>query len=123
MPQDTDPTGSTNIHPNAPRTEMDTGEVAVVAGPDSVMRVTIPEGGLRIGTASGNQLRLTDPTVSRIHYELRLRAGSVQLTDAGKAGRPSSRAVVLRASHRTVRAIADRAPRAFARGNVDRQRA
>src|SRR5262249_7531749 len=44
---------------------------------------TIPAGGLRIGTAPGNPMRLRDSTVSRIHCELRLKRDVVQLVDAG----------------------------------------
>ena len=46
-------------------------------------RITIPVGGVRIGTASGNNLQLHDTTVSRIHCELRGKRGWVQILDVG----------------------------------------
>ena len=57
--------------------------MVVLDGSDRGTRVSIPAGGLRIGTAAGNHLQLHDSTVSRIHCELRLRRGCVQLIDAG----------------------------------------
>jgi transcriptional regulator with GAF, ATPase, and Fis domain len=65
------------------RAEVETGDVIVIDGLDCGARATIPAGGLRIGTANGNGLRLRDPTVSRIHCELRPKRGCVQLIDAG----------------------------------------
>jgi transcriptional regulator with GAF, ATPase, and Fis domain len=65
------------------RAEIETSDVVVIEGADVGKHATIPAGGLRIGTAAGNQLRLRDPTVSRIHCELRPKRGCVQLVDAG----------------------------------------
>jgi DNA-binding NtrC family response regulator len=47
---------------------------SIVSGPDAGREATIDSGSLRVGTAENNDLRLTDPTVSRYHAELR-RAG------------------------------------------------
>jgi transcriptional regulator with GAF, ATPase, and Fis domain len=66
-----------------PRTEIEAADVVVVEGPDAGAHAPIPASGLRIGTAAGNQLRLRDPTVSRIHCELRPKKGCVQFTDSG----------------------------------------
>ncbi|HEY2511977.1 MAG TPA: sigma 54-interacting transcriptional regulator [Polyangiaceae bacterium] len=66
-----------------PGAELETCDVVVLDGSDRGTRVSIPAGGLRIGTAAGNHLQLHDTTVSRIHCELRLRRGCVQLMDAG----------------------------------------
>ncbi len=48
---------------------------SVVSGPDRGASARVDSGALRVGTAENNALRLTDPTVSRYHLELR-RAGS-----------------------------------------------
>ena len=55
----------------------------VVDGPSRGTRVALPEGVARVGTARGNELRLADPTVSRVHCELRVRSGSVVVRDCG----------------------------------------
>ncbi|HTQ45953.1 MAG TPA: FHA domain-containing protein, partial [Polyangiaceae bacterium] len=55
----------------------------VVDGPSRGTRVALPEGVARVGTAQGNELRLADPTVSRVHCELRVRSGSVVVRDCG----------------------------------------
>ena len=65
--------------PTAPLLGVD---LVVIEGPDRGAR-TLASGITRIGTAASNNLRLTDPTVSRLHCELRLRERSVQITDAG----------------------------------------
>ncbi len=58
-------------------------ELIVVAGPDTGERLKLTEGVARIGTAPSNDLRLTDPTVSRIHTELRLAESGILVRDAG----------------------------------------
>jgi transcriptional regulator with PAS, ATPase and Fis domain len=55
----------------------------VVDGPSRGARVGLAEGVARVGTAQGNELRLADPTVSRVHCELRVRSGSVIIRDCG----------------------------------------
>src|SRR5262249_17012635 len=82
-PSDSPPSHATNLHESEPRAEIETADVVVIEGVDQGARVTIPASGLRIGTAAGNELRLHDPTVSRIHCELRLKRGSVELIDPG----------------------------------------
>jgi transcriptional regulator with PAS, ATPase and Fis domain len=57
-------------------------DLVVVEGPDKGARVSAA-GVTRIGTAASNNLRLGDPTVSRLHCEMRLRERSVQILDAG----------------------------------------
>jgi DNA-binding NtrC family response regulator len=56
--------------------------VVVVEGPDRGARLALGSGTARIGTAGGNHLRLTDPTVSRLHAELQLRRDGIRLTDS-----------------------------------------
>ena len=58
-------------------------EVHVIAGPDRGSELALTRGSARIGTAPSNDLRLTDPTVSRLHLELEVRASSVRVVDAG----------------------------------------
>jgi transcriptional regulator with GAF, ATPase, and Fis domain len=66
-----------------PQAEIETGEVVVVDGLDRGLRTMIPAEGLRIGTAPTNGLRLTDPTVSRIHCELRMERAWIHFSDLG----------------------------------------
>jgi DNA-binding NtrC family response regulator len=63
--------------------EMGSIIIQVVDGPNRGMRSSVPQGGLRVGTAPSCQLRLTDMTVSRIHCELELRRDGVRLRDGG----------------------------------------
>jgi transcriptional regulator with PAS, ATPase and Fis domain len=60
-----------------------TAEIVVLDGPDRGRRHTLAAGTAKIGTAPGNHLRLTDPTVSRIHCELTLVPGGVRIADTG----------------------------------------
>jgi len=57
--------------------------VEVLEGPDAgAWRVAAAET-LTIGTAEGNDLVLTDPTVSRFHLELAARGDGIQVVDHG----------------------------------------
>jgi transcriptional regulator with GAF, ATPase, and Fis domain len=58
-------------------------EVIVVDGPEAGQRLRLSHGVARIGTAPSNDLRLTDPTVSRLHAELRLAKDGICVRDAG----------------------------------------
>jgi transcriptional regulator with PAS, ATPase and Fis domain len=55
----------------------------VVDGPSRGERVALREGVARVGTARGNDLKLADPTVSRVHCEIRVRPGYVLVRDCG----------------------------------------
>ncbi|MEZ4223261.1 MAG: sigma 54-interacting transcriptional regulator [Polyangiaceae bacterium] len=57
--------------------------VEVVAGPDRGRQLTFQDTALTIGTAQGNELVLTDPTVSRYHLELERAADRILLRDLG----------------------------------------
>src|SRR5262245_12042091 len=58
--------------------------LTVLDGPNAGKRASIRQGAAaRVGTAPTNHLVLTDRTVSRIHCEIGLRAGSVTLRDLG----------------------------------------
>jgi len=58
-------------------------ELVVVEGKDRGLRATVRGGVARIGTARGSELELTDPTVSRLHCEIRLRTDTMTLRDHG----------------------------------------
>jgi transcriptional regulator with PAS, ATPase and Fis domain len=57
--------------------------LVVVDGPSRGARAVLAEGVAWVGTAAGNELKLADPTVSRVHCELRVRSGSVLIRDCG----------------------------------------
>ncbi len=50
---------------------------------DRGLTVAVSDGALKIGTSPGNPMRLTDPTVSRIHCEISPIPGGVRITDDG----------------------------------------
>ncbi|MDC3954314.1 sigma 54-interacting transcriptional regulator [Polyangium jinanense] len=58
-------------------------DLVVVEGKDRGKRVTVQASLSRIGTAGNCDLVLTDPTVSRMHCELRVRAGTMTVKDHG----------------------------------------
>src|SRR5262249_53895565 len=53
----------------------------VVQGPETGTRARIEPGMTRVGSAPGNHVRLTDPTVSRFHCELHLAGGALRVVD------------------------------------------
>jgi pSer/pThr/pTyr-binding forkhead associated (FHA) protein len=57
--------------------------VDVVSGPNAGASRVADADSLRIGTAEGNDLVLSDPTVSRFHLELRRGRGRIQVVDLG----------------------------------------
>ena len=57
--------------------------VEVTGGPDAGKRATAAHERLSIGTATGNDLVLSDPTVSRYHLELTAEGRGVLVTDLG----------------------------------------
>src|SRR4051794_17643314 len=58
-------------------------EVSVVDGPDRGARLVSSSDELSIGTAEGNDLRLTDAAVSRHHCALRAEPRGLALNDLG----------------------------------------
>jgi DNA-binding NtrC family response regulator len=60
-----------------------TMKVKVTQGPDTGLERVAERDTLTIGTADGNDLKLSDPTVSRFHLELRRRGDRVRLVDLG----------------------------------------
>src|SRR5262249_32075897 len=57
--------------------------LVVVDGPSRGVRAPIQSGIARIGTAPGNELKLDDVTVSRVHCEIRVRHDAITLRDLG----------------------------------------
>ena len=58
-------------------------DLVVLDGLDRGARARVGTGGARVGTGASAHLRLRDPTVSRIHCEIRLRSSGVRVSDAG----------------------------------------
>lgn len=77
--------------------------VDVTSGPDKGMSASADAEPLRIGSGEGNQLRLTDPTVSRYHCELMRRGAVLQLTDAGSTNGTGVGPITLQNSHANLR--------------------
>ncbi|MCA9530512.1 MAG: sigma 54-dependent Fis family transcriptional regulator [Myxococcales bacterium] len=59
-------------------------KLVVVMGPDAGKEISL-DGSVRVGTATDNDLRLTDPRVSRAHATFSLRDGLPHVTDAGSS--------------------------------------
>ncbi|MFO0547769.1 MAG: sigma 54-interacting transcriptional regulator [Polyangiaceae bacterium] len=57
--------------------------LVVVDGPDRGQSVRVTGNGLRIGTAEGNDFRLSDPTVSRVHVMIAPDGSTVRVRDQG----------------------------------------
>jgi DNA-binding NtrC family response regulator len=58
-------------------------DLVVVSGPSRGLRVPLEDGVARVGTAPANHLRLADPTVSRVHCEVRAFPDAIRVTDCG----------------------------------------
>jgi transcriptional regulator with PAS, ATPase and Fis domain len=56
-------------------------ELLVVEGPSRGARVAVSSPAARVGTAEGSELRILDPSVSRVHCELSVSPSSVTLRD------------------------------------------
>jgi DNA-binding NtrC family response regulator len=66
-----------------PLIDVRSGMLMVVAGTDVGLRLPLGPMPVMIGTAQLAHLRLSDPTVSRVHCQLSPRPDGVRLTDAG----------------------------------------
>jgi DNA-binding NtrC family response regulator len=71
-------------------------DLVVVEGPARGLRVAVQDDVARVGSAPGNHLALEDPTVSRAHCELRLRAETVLIKDCGSTNGTYVEGVLLR---------------------------
>ncbi|MFT3774119.1 MAG: sigma 54-interacting transcriptional regulator [Minicystis sp.] len=83
MVSDYEEDGTTRVDPGRRAMRVPSVELVVVDGPDRGRRAPVRSGAAKIGSAEGNDLRLTDPTVSRLHCELRVRGDTVTLRDHG----------------------------------------
>jgi transcriptional regulator with AAA-type ATPase domain len=70
--------------------------LVVVDGPSRGQRITVTDGLARVGAAEGNHLRLNDPTVSRMHCEIRVKADAVIVRDCGSTNGTKVEGVRLR---------------------------
>ena len=75
---------------------MRTLSLTVTAGPDAGRVLSDEADTVSIGTAEGNTLQLTDPTVSRFHLELTRRGPSVVVRDVGSTNGVVVNGVTLR---------------------------
>jgi transcriptional regulator with GAF, ATPase, and Fis domain len=57
--------------------------LTVVDGPSRGRRMGVRDGVARIGAGDGNDLRINDPTVSRVHCEIRVGSDSITIRDCG----------------------------------------
>lgn len=74
---------TTRVAAPRPSMRLPAVELVVIEGKDRGLRTTVRGGVARIGSAPGSELALTDPTVSRVHCELRLRTDTITLRDPG----------------------------------------
>ena len=72
---------TTNLMAGPPSVAFAAVDLYVVSGPDRGMERRIPTGRLRVGTGAGSDLCLTDPTVSRLHFEIVVKKGGLRLVD------------------------------------------
>ena len=89
------PTHSTGVPVRAVRVE-------VVAGPDTGVTHIASSDTTTVGTASGNDIVLSDPTVSRYHLELTPIADRIRVSDRASTNGTSISSVVLRDGSVTV---------------------
>jgi pSer/pThr/pTyr-binding forkhead associated (FHA) protein len=73
----------THVLGHAPAIEVVSADLVVSEGPDLGKRIRLAPGASRIGTAPGCRLVLADPTVSRLHCEVRLGPGGARIIDLG----------------------------------------
>ena len=74
---------TTDILPRIPSLAFAEVELRVTEGPDKGATFTLDTGATRVGTAPTCSVKLTDPSVSRVHCEIRVDPGSVRITDLG----------------------------------------
>lgn len=76
--------------------------VEVCSGPDTGRTIASDSGAISVGTADGNDLVLTDNTVSRFHLEVRRQAGRILAVDLGSTNGTRIGSAVLQSSSATV---------------------
>jgi transcriptional regulator with GAF, ATPase, and Fis domain len=83
MVSDYEEDGTTRVAPDRGALRIQSVALVIVEGPGRGQRVEVRGGAAKIGTAPGNDLRLADPTASRLHAEIRVRPGAITLRDQG----------------------------------------
>jgi DNA-binding NtrC family response regulator len=58
-------------------------ELVVIDGPSRGKRLRVADGAARVGSAPGSDLSLADPTVSRVHCEIRVHPDGIAVRDCG----------------------------------------
>ena len=66
-----------------PTLELASVELSVIDGPDRGQRLRLRAGPIRVGTGPAAELRLTDPTVSRLHCTFEVKPRGVRVVDLG----------------------------------------
>jgi transcriptional regulator with PAS, ATPase and Fis domain len=74
---------TTQVLDQGSRQEYPSYELTVLGGPDSGLRRSIDPQGLTVGSGAICQMKLTDPTVSRMHCEVRVVEGAARVIDLG----------------------------------------
>ena len=79
------PDVATRLHElkQLPLVDLCGGELVVIEGLDLGTRVPIGPTTMRVGTSPGSHLQLSDPTVSRLHFQLQPRRDGFRLVDSG----------------------------------------
>ncbi len=86
---------TTRVDANAPPRIFSVA-LTVIDGPSRGRRVDVARGAARLGSSSGADLVLDDPTVSRLHCEVRVRARGVSVRDLGSTNGTFSSGIRLR---------------------------
>src|SRR5688500_577650 len=74
---------ATQVMSRGPSMELAAVELVVLDGPNRGTRTAIAQGRARIGTGPGCLVRLSDPTVSRLHCEIVVGRDRVTVLDSG----------------------------------------
>jgi transcriptional regulator with GAF, ATPase, and Fis domain len=72
---------TTSLLAGTPTVTLAAVDLHVVAGPDRGTARRLHPGVVRIGTAAGNDVQLSDPTVSRLHCQIRVEPYGFRVTD------------------------------------------
>ena len=78
-----DEAGTTRVAAHQRGMRVPSVDLVVVEGPSRGERCAVHGGLARVGAALGNDLRLADPTVSRLHCEVKVRPDGIALRDRG----------------------------------------